>query len=238
MSDLVSLYEQKFADICKNLSTKDLQAAVVGIVANKLVLLVFNLWCQLAGHFLGTIRCITKYELERFGILWCEIPHQRGEPIFHEASYQEVEVKEEGKEIKELELHIGNMDTEVTPDKDIDLNDDESEHKAGKRDCSANCCTIPQQEILAIVKLYECFKVAPKLLHKQMTYFDSGCPNKDLVTGEEKGHALTCYTASGCTSKMRILRAASTHFPKLRTFLRRINETMKYHKKMAEIDRR
>ena len=129
----------------------------------------------------------------------------------------------------------------MTPEKDVELNNEETEHKAAcyakKWDYSANCHPIPQQEILAIVELYECFKIAPKLLRKQMTYFDSGCPNKDLVTGEEKEHALTCYTASGCTSKMRIQRAASTHFPKLHTFLCRINETMKYHKEMAEIDR-
>ena len=218
LSDLVSLYEQKFADICKNLSTKDLQAAVVRIVAKKLLLLVFNLRRQLAGHFLSTIRCITKYELKDLASFGVRYHVKGGEPFFHEASYQEVEVKEEGKEIEELEPHIGNMDTEVTPEKDIELNNEETEHKtaccAKKWDCSANCRPIPQQEILAIVELYECFKIAPKLLRKQMTYFDSGCPNKDVVTGEEKGHALTCYTASGSTSKMRILRAASTHFPK------------------------
>ena len=86
-----------------------------------------------------------------------------------------------------------------------------------------------------MVELHEFFDNPPKRLRKHLEDCDSGCPNKKDVN--RKGHLLICHTADGCTSKLRILRAVSTHFPKLRTFLRCIYEAIKYHQQIKGVDR-
>ena len=66
-------------------------------------------------------------------------------------------------------------------------------------------------------------------------FYNSGCPHKHEA--DKQGHPLICYEEnSGCTSSLRILRAASLHYPKLRTFLRNIYDAMKYDTKITAID--
>ena len=75
---------------------------------------------------------------------------------------------------------------------------------------------------------------------------DNGCPNErytKVVSKENdndssielKGHPLVCYgNDTQCHSKLRILRAVSTHYPVLRNFLHGLYSGMKSH--MATID--
>ena len=71
-----------------------------------------------------------------------------------------------------------------------------------------------------------------KELRDALDSCDDHCPNghysvKDLDwvwvgqfgSVERLGHPLVCSNDGGCTSKLHILRAASTHFRKLRKFL-------------------
>ena len=61
---------------------------------------------------------------------------------------------------------------------------------------------------------------------------DSGCQNGHYIcraTGSKlAGHPLTC-TVGGCSSKLRTLRAAALHYPRLRTFLNKLYEAMRKH---------
>ena len=45
-----------------------------------------------------------------------------------------------------------------------------------------------------------------------------------------------CYTGDSCTSTLRILRAASTHFPVLRKFLVHVTTALSCHKIVCSID--
>ena len=45
-----------------------------------------------------------------------------------------------------------------------------------------------------------------------------------------------CYTGDSCTSVLRILRAASTHFPVLRKFLVHVTTALSCHKTVSSID--
>ena len=83
---------------------------------------------------------------------------------------------------------------------------------------------------------------------------DNNCPNrhyhKVVLTADENtdsqivhyscvelvGHSLLCFTGDECNSKLRILRAASTHYRILRSFLRAIYEAIKSHRRTAELD--
>lgn len=54
---------------------------------------------------------------------------------------------------------------------------------------------------------------------------------------ELKGHNLVCYTGEECCSELRILRAASTHYPVLRSFLHAVNDAIKSHKVTLSFDK-
>ena len=57
---------------------------------------------------------------------------------------------------------------------------------------------------------------------------DNGCPNEHYtkyvcdLTIELKGHPLVCHNDGGCSSMLRILRAAANNFPALATLLRHV----------------
>ena len=54
---------------------------------------------------------------------------------------------------------------------------------------------------------------------------------------DRKGHPLVCSIDSGCKSKLRILRAAGTHYPLLRKFLHNVYTAIRSHMFVREIDR-
>uniref|UniRef100_A0A1X7V211 Uncharacterized protein n=1 Tax=Amphimedon queenslandica TaxID=400682 RepID=A0A1X7V211_AMPQE len=64
---------------------------------------------------------------------------------------------------------------------------------------------------------------------------DSSCPNEhDPI---KNGHPLACFEDNNeCKSKLRILRAASPHYPLPCTFLRNINQAINYDDAVSLID--
>ena len=63
-----------------------------------------------------------------------------------------------------------------------------------------------------------------------------GCPYGhytklvDTLPVDLKGHPLVCYSGDRCTSNLRILRAASTHFPVFRRFLANVTSALSAHR--------
>ena len=51
-----------------------------------------------------------------------------------------------------------------------------------------------------------------------------------------KGHPIVCHIGDSCTSTLRILRAASTHFPVLRKVLVHVTTALTCHKIVCSID--
>ena len=101
----------------------------------------------------------------------------------------------------------------------------------------------------AVVELKQSFEKPVKELRDPLDSCDDGCPNghysvRDLDwvwvgqfgSVERLGHPLVCSNDGGCTSKLRILRAASTHFCKLRKFLIKLHSAIRSHVHVAEID--
>ena len=101
--------------------------------------------------------------------------------------------------------------------------------------CTDNCKQLTDSEIKTIVELKAAFSKDVDEFRQILQNIDSGCPNKYDV--DKQGHPLICYEEnSGCTSSLRILRAASPHYPKLRTFLRNVYDAMKFDRKITAID--
>ena len=53
---------------------------------------------------------------------------------------------------------------------------------------------------------------------------------------DRKGHPLICSIGTGCKSKLRILRAAATHYPLLRKFLHDVHTAIRSHVFVHDID--
>ena len=45
------------------------------------------------------------------------------------------------------------------------------------------------------------------------------CTIDEIISCKLRGHPLVCHMETGCSSSLRIVRAAATHYPVLRAFL-------------------
>ena len=87
--------------------------------------------------------------------------------------------------------------------------------------CTDNCKPLTDFQIETIKDLKELFSKPVKEFRKILRNVDTGCTNEP--DPQKNGHPLTCHEDDGtCTSKLRILRAASPHYLMLRTFLHNI----------------
>ena len=112
---------------------------------------------------------------------------------------------------------------------------DKDKNKTIKLPCTDNCKQLTDFEKKTIVELKAAFSKDVDDFRQILQDVDSGCPHKHEA--DKQGHPLICYEEnSGCTSSLRILRAASPHYPKLRTFLHNIYDAMKYDTKITAID--
>ena len=78
---------------------------------------------------------------------------------------------------------------------------------------------------------------------KALDTCDDGCPNQHyskVVDGNSsvklKGPSLVCSNDGGCHSRLRILRAASTHYPVLTKFLSYLYTAINSHLSVCNVD--
>ena len=71
--------------------------------------------------------------------------------------------------------------------------------------------------------------------HKVVDIADED-PDCKITFMQRKGHSSLCFTDDECNSQLRILRAASTHFSVLRSFLRAVYKAIASHKHVADLD--
>ena len=92
-----------------------------------------------------------------------------------------------------------------------------------KWECSDKCKPLTTSEVSVILNFKSSFDQPVSEVRNLLDSCDE-CPNthyhkiavNDVVP--LKGHSFMCYTGTECKSKLRILRVASTHFPKLNSF--------------------
>ena len=109
------------------------------------------------------------------------------------------------------------------------------------------CRTVSDDDVEVILDLKRAFEKPFAEVREQLQSIDIGCPHvhhaklRGLDEGLESteitkaGRPLPC--ASGmCGSKLRILRAASVHYPALRQLLHAVYVARKHHSNVAEID--
>ena len=110
-------------------------------------------------------------------------------------------------------------------------------------ECSNECKPVTDAEVDSILELKEAFEMPLEDVRHALDHCDGDCPNghySKLIGSNPvnfKGHPLVCSNGGGCQSKLRVLRAASTHFPVLRKFLRQVHSAITNHKCVFEIDK-
>ena len=211
-----------------NNKPKALPNAVANIAGRKTLIKAMKLRKQYVGEFLACVRKVNylEFSADDFGDCYHTAS---SEPYFYDQSYT-------------CEKHNSPIVIDATGRCVI-------AQKLGERDakserplkwkCTRECKLPTPDERTRIVGIKALFKDQTHKLRQHLSSIDSGCDSGHYtcqLTGHElAGHPLTC-TVSGCESKLRILRAASPRYPKLRRFLAALNESIRNHKHILSLD--
>ena len=169
------------------------------------------------------------------------------EPYFHDSAYQQVQrhtavpIDERGR------CFVANgVSTMVRVDKTASPTQPKTEQQFLRWKCCSECKPLTKTEVSAIVELKDSFDKPMIELRQDLDMCDSGCPNQHYTrvetrrfehySVERQGHPLICSIDTGCSSKLRILRAASAHFPVLRALQRNLYSALSSHRCIASLD--
>lgn len=210
---------------------------ISSITAKRLVSKALHMRKHQAGALLKAVRSITKFvvtEKDDFG----EGLHTAySEPFFYESAYRFTD--------RPSIISIDNSG------KCRHKDDNQSEGVPKSWKCSTKCKPLTKFEVNSILQLKQSFNGPIHEVRKSLDACDV-CPNSRytkvfLSEGESKvmcyspveltGHSLLCSLGSECNSQLRILKAASTHFPLLRSLLRCVYAAIRSHKCVADLDR-
>ena len=113
--------------------------------------------------------------------------------------------------------------------------------------CSYTCCTVSDDDVKVIIDLKRAFENPITQIREELQNIDHGCPHVHHVKPRRMddwlacteisklGHPLPCSSGM-CNSKLRVLRAASVHYPGLRKLLHSVYMARKCHSTVAAID--
>ena len=110
-----------------------------------------------------------------------------------------------------------------------------------KWECSSECKPLKEAEVDTIVSLKAAFENPMQEVRHTLDTCD-GCANQHYTKVVEdssvdlRGHPLVCSNDGGCDSKLRVLRAAGTHYPVLGNFYRNVNNAISSHLRVRDID--
>ena len=155
------------------------------------------------------------------------------EPYFYDSSYQPVK--------RNAPIPINETGQCVIANK---IYTDKEDAQKKKWECSSECKPVTDAEANVILTLKAAFENPIQKVRHALDTCDDGCPNGHYSKVTEfssvglKSHPLICSSSSGgCQSKLRVLRAASTHFPVLRQFLHDVHSAIRSHMCVFEIDK-
>ena len=109
-------------------------------------------------------------------------------------------------------------------------------------ECSRQCKPLSECEANSILSFRAAFEQPIEKVRQALAQCDMGCPYGHYIKlvgslpVDLKGHPIVCYSGDRCTSNLRILREASTHFPVLRRFLAHDTSALSAHRIVYDID--
>ena len=184
------------------------------------------------GGFLNAIKLVKRMKIENLSDFGEQYHTPGSEPYFYDESYQFVKrgfaIPVDGKGKCYVHEYTNKKPNEGGP--------------CLKWKCTPECRPLSQHEVDSIIDLRRAFDLPTSDFINELLSCDKGCPNGHyydrkvvnepddpdpcyvvhLVLTPRLGHSIVCANDGGCSSKLRILRAASTHYPLLRTFLSKV----------------
>ena len=240
---LAKAFDKKYKSVSREMTTTTRNRAVSSIAAKVVVTKVLQVRKHNAGTLLKAVRSINKIELSDRSDFGDGLHCAHSEPYFYESAYQFEErpqtliVDEQGR--CRPTCNEANEDTTG------------SVPKCWK--CCSKCKPVTNSEVSTILKFKSSFAKAVREVRKLLDKCDDcpnhrytkvaltsdGNPDSNIVHYDSEqlgGHGLPCVTGRECSSDLRILRAASTHFPTLRSFLCAVYDAFRSHKVTTSID--
>ena len=240
LKNLIEAFKSQHGEVTREMSKSTCTRAASSIAAARLIHQALQLRRYIAGRFLKAVRSITKMDISQQSDFGEGLHCSHSEPYYYESAYVHA---------RPPLLSINEMGKCRVADE----MSDESEEVSRTWKCSYKCKPLTEAEVDSILTLKSCFDEPMQELRKALDSCDQ-CPNnhysKVLLTSDQDpdsdivhytsvkyiGHNLVCYSDSGCDSKLRILRAASTHYPALRSLLRQVYCAIDSHKCVADLD--
>ena len=234
-AQLMAAFKKQQKIVVKRMS-RVLGRTVCKIAAKRLLNKGLHMRKQHAGSLLKSTRSVNALQIrgsEDFGV-GCHTASS--EPYFYDSAYQHVK-RDHAIPIDEngicMVANITKTDSETN-----------KTNEPKKWESSSECKPLTTAEVDAIVVLKEAFEKPMQDLRHTLATCDDGCPNQHyskIVDGNNstvdlKGHPLVCSNDGGCQSKLRILRAASTHYPVLGNFMHHVHSAIRSHSCVHDID--
>ena len=220
--------------LAQKVVTRSARAAVSKIGADALVSKALSVRRAKAGSLLKTIREVNALKLEENDILVGHGYHTAGsEPYFFINSY--TYTKRLG--AIPVDLNDRYVVAEEIGDRDKDT------MRPLKWKCTNECRKLTSEEVELVVRTKSLFQMSIEDLRAGLDDLDSGCSHVHtditlkLHSGfiEQLGHPIYCELPE-CSSPLRIIRAATPHFPVLKTFTRLLYKARKCHMTILAID--
>ena len=248
MSQLEEAFKARHGGVAEQLSRDDLEMTVCRLAAQRLVSKALQVRKEHAGLLLGSLKSIKSIKLNEESDFGNNCHTRSTEPFFYEAAYQPVVVRDTPIPINERGECVVAEEIPCEPSENVSSDSaqtpkSDSVPKVYKKwRCHKECRPLSVSEVAAILDLRSCLELSVEEAREALAKCDLGCPfvHSTKLVGSTpvalKGHPIVCYTGDSCTSTLRILRAASTHFPVLRKFLVHVTTALSCHKIVCSID--
>ena len=236
---LMKAYKRLYKSAAKRLSRVMIKA-VCRIAAKRLLNKALQLRKEHAGNLLKTTRAVNSVVVKGRNDFGEGCHTASSEPYYYDCAYQPVQ--------RAYAIPIDVHGRCVVAN---DISSSESKRKGKQQpvkwNCSSECRPVTEAEVAAIVHLKQAFEDMQEL-RTALDACDGGCPSEhytkavargdpDSEVIELRGHPLVCFNDGGCCSTLRILRAASTHYGVLRTFLNHMYSAITSHLVVLNIDK-
>ena len=249
-SQLINTFKIMHPHLAKNIP-RLLGRTACRLAAKRLLNKVLQVRKMHAGALLKSIRHIKSIQIKRRDDFGKGCHSMSTEPYFFDSAYQLVKrataipINEDGHCIIAKEILSDEEGKEVKAAAKTAEEAKEAKAAARKKkkwECSSQCKLVTNTEVDCIVSMKAAFEMPLEIVRSMLGSCDEGCPNghyTKLIESKPahlKGHPIVCCIDGGCESHLRILRAASTHFPVLRTFLSDVHSAITSHSCVFEID--
>ena len=243
VSLLEKAFTEKYESVASDMTRATCKRAIASIAAKRLVNTALRLRKHYAGSLFRSIRSITKIVIAEKGDIGEGLHSAHSEPFFYESAYHYVD-RPDSMSIDECGRYRP----------ECEVSEQEGDGIPRTWNCSSKCKSLTDKEIGVILDfksgfgtdmkdvrklLNKCDDDCPNTHYQKVVHFHDEIPNSEIVhynSVELKGHSLLCFTGNECNSKLRILRAASTHYAVLRSFLHAVYDAIKNHKRVSHLD--